>query len=63
MIQSPRPAWRRSSKCANGNCIEVAKVGESYLIRDSSRPDEQPLTFLADEWRAFVAGVKDGEFE
>ncbi|MFI7539730.1 DUF397 domain-containing protein [Actinoplanes sp. NPDC049599] len=57
------PAWQKSSKCANGNCVEVARVdGDTYLIRDSKRPDSPALSFTVEEWTAFVEGVQAGEF-
>jgi hypothetical protein len=56
------PNWRKSSRCSGGQCVEVAKVGDEYLIRDSKRPDVQPLTFTQSEWSAFVQGVNGGEF-
>jgi len=57
------PAWRKSSKCANGTCVEVAKVdADTYLIRDSKRPEAPALSFTGEEWDAFVAGVQAGEF-
>ncbi|MEU7904081.1 DUF397 domain-containing protein [Actinoplanes sp. NPDC049118] len=59
---SHEPAWRKSSRCGNTTCVEVAKVGDEYLIRDSKNPDAAPLNFTADEWIAFEAGVKAGEF-
>ena len=54
--------WRRSSHCASAACVEVAKVGEKFLIRDSKHPDAAPLEFSAEEWNAFIAGVKGDEF-
>jgi hypothetical protein len=41
------------------------KSGEDvlYLMRDSDDPDGPVLAFTAAEWEAFVAGVKDGEFD
>ncbi len=56
------PRWRRSGRCANGACIEVAKVGDRYLLRDSKNPEAAPLSFSAPEWTAFVAGVEAGDF-
>ncbi|MCY1137431.1 DUF397 domain-containing protein [Actinoplanes sp. Pm04-4] len=56
------PQWRRGSQCTGGNCIEVAKVGEQYLIRDSKNPERAPHSFTEDEWVAFVQGVNSGEF-
>lgn len=56
------PQWQRSSRCSGGQCIEVAKVADQYLIRDSKRPEIEPLSFTEDEWIAFTQGVAAGEF-
>jgi len=55
-------AWRKSSRCGNTTCVEVAKIGDEYLIRDSKDLSIAPLRFTPEEWAAFEAGVKDGEF-
>jgi hypothetical protein len=57
-----RPDWRRSTTCGNATCIEVAKVDDQYLIRDSKNPDAAPLTFTKAEWDSFVAGVRGDDF-
>lgn len=56
--------WYRSSFCSPccGNCVEVRTVGEDIQVRDSKDPAAGSLTFTPDEWTAFVAGVKAGEF-
>jgi len=56
------PAWRKSSRCGSNTCVEVAKVGDQYLIRDSKNPSVAALSFTEAEWVAFVEGVSDGEF-
>jgi len=56
------PAWRKSSRCGTSTCVEVAKVGENYLIRDSKKPEAAALSFTEAEWDAFVEGVAAGEF-
>ena len=56
------PAWQRSSHCTGGTCVEVAKVDDAYLIRDSKNPMVAVLSFTEDEWAAFTAGVNAGEF-
>jgi len=56
------PKWQKSSFCSGGNCVEVARSADGYLIRDSKRPDLQPLSFTTDEWSAFLQGVTAGEF-
>jgi hypothetical protein len=32
-------------------------------VRDDKASDGPVLTFSTEEWRAFVAGAKDGEFD
>jgi len=41
------------------------KAGESrlYVLRDAGHPEAGELYFTQAEWDAFVAGVKDGEFD
>lgn len=54
--------WRSAKRCTNGTCVEVAKVGDRYLMRDSKDPDGAILSFPEDEWESFIAGVKEGDF-
>ncbi|MBB2945102.1 DUF397 domain-containing protein [Actinoplanes sp. CA-015351] len=62
MGETTVPAWRKSSRCATSTCVEVAKVDDQYLIRDSKNPEVTPLSFTKAEWEAFVSGVNAGEF-
>jgi hypothetical protein len=62
METSNVPAWRKSSRCGNATCVEVAKVEGQYLIRDSKNPSADALSFTEEEWNAFIAGVTAGEF-
>jgi hypothetical protein len=57
-------AWRKSTRSNNGGqCVEVASAGDSIGLRDSKRPHEAVLILSKDSWSAFVAGVRDGEFD
>jgi len=47
----------------NGNCVEVAGVEDSVIVRDSKDREGPALTFTVDEWKAFMSGAKDGEFD
>ena len=40
-----------------------AGAGRLILMRDANNPDGPVLAFTEAEWRAFIAGVKDGEFD
>jgi len=65
-------AWWRKSSYSGGNggtCVEVAvlpgsKEGSDRVIavRDSKNPDGPALVFTCDVWKAFTAGVNNGEF-
>lgn len=53
--------WIRA--CGTSTCVEVAQVGDEFLVRDSKNPRGSVLTFTRPEWEAFVAGVRAGEFD
>ncbi len=55
--------WIKSSRSGdNGNCVEVAFLGEGRVaLRDSKDPHGPVLRFTPGEWSAFVEGVADGE--
>jgi hypothetical protein len=69
--------WRTSIYSGNGSdCVEgaavggaeqaasggVADIGRVILVRDSKDRDGGVLAVDEDEWRAFIAGIKDGDF-
>ena len=54
--------WRKSQRCGNAACVEVAKVDGVYLVRDSKNPNGAVLSFTEQEWTTFVEGVEAGEF-
>ncbi|NEY35231.1 DUF397 domain-containing protein [Streptomyces sp. PRKS01-65] len=61
------PRWFKSSYSNNGgNCVEVAAnlVASRGVVpvRDSKSPKGPVLTFPADTFASFVAGVKDRGF-
>ena len=56
--------WRKASRSAanGGDCVEVADREGTVLVRDTKQHGRcQVHTFTADQWRAFVAGIKGGE--
>jgi hypothetical protein len=59
------PRWKRSGACsgADSTCVEVDLSGEEVAVRDSKDGGGPILRFTAAEWRAFVAGVRAGEFD
>jgi uncharacterized protein YeaC (DUF1315 family) len=56
--------FRTSSYCNFGNCVEVGRTPDgTVLVRDTKNRVQQALVFTDEEWTAFVAGVKAGEFD
>ena len=59
-------AWRKSARSGGtgGNCVEVASnLPGAVAVRDSKDPHGPALIFTPDEWAAFAAGVKAGNFD
>lgn len=55
--------WQKSSRCETSDCVEVRVDDQEVRVRDSKRPDSPVLTFTHQEWDAFTAGVRAGEFD
>jgi predicted secreted Zn-dependent protease len=56
-------AWKKSTASGEGGCVEVARVGETTLVRDSKDPSGPALAFTQIEWEAFLVGVHARQFE
>jgi len=59
------PYWTKSSlSFSNSNCVEVANLADGQIgVRDSKDPQGPVLRFTPDEWRAFLGGARNGEFD
>ncbi|MGH2943274.1 MAG: DUF397 domain-containing protein [Solirubrobacteraceae bacterium] len=60
-----RATWRKSRHSGTEDgCVETAFLSDGHVaIRDSKDRSGPALIYTPREWAAFVAGVKDGEFE
>ena len=57
-----KSSW--SSRNPNLLCVAVKIASDgSVLVRDTKDQTKATLTFTYDEWRAFIQGVKVGEFD
>lgn len=58
--------WRKSSFSGGngGGCVEVANHDGYILVRDTKDHGHGPIhRYTPAEWRAFIAGVRAGEFD
>lgn len=59
--------WRKSTRSTNGNgCVKVRTVDGRIEVGDTKQdgqPAQPVLSFTPEEWVAFQAGVRDGEFD
>jgi hypothetical protein len=57
-------AYQKSSYSGAGACVEVCLLADGTIgLRDSKDVSKPPHRFTAQEWQAFVAGVRAGEFD
>jgi hypothetical protein len=62
-LESSGATWRKSSRCGETFCVEVAFVSDFALIRDSKSPEKGHLAFDANVWSSFTTEVKAGRFD
>jgi Domain of unknown function (DUF397) len=63
MLDMSGADWRKSSHSAEGNCVEIAFLGDSVAIRNSNDRQGSMLVFTRADWRSFLRSVRDGEFD
>jgi hypothetical protein len=64
-VEIAQATWRKST-CSGGSndCVEIAdNLPAAVGVRDSKNPSGPALVLTPRAWRAFVAGVKNGEFD
>jgi uncharacterized protein DUF397 len=61
--QFDRLIWVRAQYCNSGACVEVSRIDDGVLVRDSKNPQGPRLKFSNSEWEAFVEGVRNGDFD
>lgn len=56
--------WRKATASdGQGQCVELADLGDTIGMRDSKDPDGPVLRFTRTEVAAWLAGAKAGEFD
>jgi Domain of unknown function (DUF397) len=57
-------AWLKAqSSTHNGACVEIAESAGKIAIRDSKDPDGPILVYTPAEFKAFLSGSRNGEFD
>lgn len=58
-------AWTKSSASPNdSNCVEVFMTDDAVMVRDTKDHGQGPMhTYTHAEWKAFLQGVCNGEFD
>lgn len=46
-----------------GTCVETKITEDTVLVRNNLRPNAGTAEFTYEEWKVFVAGVKDGDYD
>ncbi|MFJ2775614.1 DUF397 domain-containing protein [Kitasatospora sp. NPDC087315] len=55
--------WKKAAASnPNDNCVECGTLQGAVMVRDSKDASGPALAFPTDTWRAFVAGVRVGDF-
>ena len=61
-VDLPRSV-RTSSFCGSSGCVGVTNTSVGVTVTDTKTVSTATLHFTRAEWAAFVAGVKNGEFD
>jgi Domain of unknown function (DUF397) len=56
-------SWHTARGCNGGSCIQVAASEDTIFIGDSKSPTGPVLSYSRDEWAAFAAGIRQGDFD
>lgn len=63
MIDLSRARWRKSSFSHQNGCVEIAQIEGHVVVRDSKHKQGPVLVFTPSEWRSFLGGARDGQFD
>jgi hypothetical protein len=59
-----RASWRSSSRCDTaGECVCVARVGETCAIRDSKNPDQKMIVISVQSLGRLVRSIAAGDHD
>jgi len=57
-------AWLKArSSSHNGECVEIASAAGNIVMRDSKDPNGPILVYTRAEFKAFLGGARNGDFD
>jgi uncharacterized protein DUF397 len=56
-------SWRTSSFSARVSCVETTNSSKGIAIRHSKIARGAVIEYAPEEWKAFILGAKNGEFD
>jgi hypothetical protein len=59
----PGLVWRTPLRCDAGACVQVAASGPMILVADSKAPAGPVLSYTRTEFREFIIGAKNGDYD
>ena len=62
-VEHPLSKFIKSSfSASDATCVGIASLGDSIVVNNTNEP-QITIQFTKEEWRAFVLGVKNNEFD
>jgi Domain of unknown function (DUF397) len=55
-------AWRKSSRCGESACLEIADEGDQIAIRNATRPTAE-LVVPREAFTALIRDIRAGELD
>ncbi|MEU4566901.1 DUF397 domain-containing protein [Micromonospora sp. NPDC023956] len=66
-VELTHAAWRTSTRSQTSNCVEVAPLpagpAAAVALRDSKDRSGPVLLFRREQWRDFLTGTRNREFD
>ncbi len=56
-------SWRAAEVSTGGACVRAASRGDEIIVGDSKDPAGTVLIYSVVEWKAFVEGIRKGDFD
>ena len=50
--------WKKSRASVTANCVEVAFINGTILVRDSREPTGPVISISLEEWASFLHGLR-----